>query len=211
MIKVGITDDHRMVIRGLETMLEDIEDIEIISKFYSAKEVMNNKSLKEIDVMLLDIQLEDGNGFDLCKTIKEEYPKMKILALSNYGETAFVKQMIRNGANGYLLKNTSKDQLYEAIRSIYQGEQYIQKSIQKKLLNESIGIKQDVTFIPKLTRREKEILELIIQEKTTNEIADDLCISSKTVETHRSHLIQKLGVRNTAGLVRLAIEKGLLD
>lgn len=161
--------------------------------------------------MLLDINLPDYNGIDLCKTLCKENPKLLIIALTNFNETAFVKNIIRNGANGYLLKNTDRNELERAIKKVFNGEQYLQKSIQQKLLNESIGNTTRKTFIPKLTRREQEILNLIAEEFTTSEIAEKLFISVKTVETHRAHLIQKLEVRNTAGLVRIAIEKGLLN
>ena len=111
---------------------------------------------------------------------------------------------------GYLLKNTSQKELTEAIKSVIQGKRYLPKKISDILLNDSIGINNSSYFIPKLTVREKEILHLIIQEFTTEEIAAKIFVSTKTVESHRSNLIQKLGVKNTAGLVRVAFEKGLV-
>lgn len=209
MIKVAITDDHNMVLRGIETMLKEFEDISVVATFKNCQETAIGIAINNPDVLLLDINLPDGSGIDLCKTLHKEYPKIRIIALTNFNETAFVKNIIRNGASGYLLKNADKEELERAIKKVYRGEQYLQKSIQQKLLNESLGNTTRKSFIPKLTRREKEILNLIVQEFTTNEIAEKLFISVKTVETHRSHLIQKLDVRNTAGLVRIAIEKGL--
>lgn len=210
MIKLAITDDHAMVIRGIETMLKTSEDITIVGTFHSVEETINGLDSIFPDVMLLDINLPDGSGINLCKTILKKKPDIKIIALTNFNETAFVKNIIRNGAKGYLLKNTDKMELETAIKSVFKGDQYLQKSIQKKLLDESIGLSTKQTFIPKLTRREQEVLNLIVKEHTTNEIAEKLFVSVKTVETHRSHLIQKLGVRNTAGLVRIALEKGLI-
>jgi DNA-binding NarL/FixJ family response regulator len=200
-----------MVLRGIETMLKEFQDISVIATYRNCKETSENIALSKPDVLLLDINLPDGSGIDLCKTLRKTYPKLYIIALTNFNETAFVKNIIRNGASGYLLKNTDKIELERAIKKVYKGEQYLQKSIQQKLLNESIGNTTRKTFIPKLTRREQEILNLIAEEFTTCEIAEKLFISVKTVETHRSHLIQKLEVRNTAGLVRIAIEKGLLN
>lgn len=209
MIKVAATDDHIMVLRGIETMLKNSEDITIIATYKNCIDTLKGIKIEKPDILLLDINLSDGNGVEFCKTLYKEYPKIKIIALTNYNETAFVKNIIRNGAKGYLLKNTDKNELESAIKKVFRGEQYLQKSIQKKLLEESFGITSRNTFIPKLTRREKEVLKLIVDELTTQEIAERLFISTKTVETHRSHLIQKLDVRNIAGLVRIAIEKGL--
>lgn len=209
MIRLAVTDDHNMVLRGIEKMLKNSQDIVIVGTFSNAESTLKELASVNPDVLLLDINLPDGNGIDLCKTILKDLPKLHILALTNFNETAFVKNIIRNGAKGYLLKNTDKIELELAIKKVYQGEQYLQKSIQKKILDESIGNSTTNTFIPKLTRREQEVLDLIISEHTTKEIAEKLFVSSKTVETHRSHLIQKLGARNTAGLVRIAIEKGL--
>jgi len=209
MIKVTATDDHPMVLRGIETMLKNSSDIEVIATYNSCNETYLGIKASKPDILLLDINLPDCNGIEFCKTINKAYPEIFIIALTNFNETAFVKNIIRNGAKGYLLKNTDKNELETAIKKVYRGEQYLQKSIQKKLLDESFGITARKTFIPKLTRREKEVLKLIVDELTTQEIAEKLFISIKTVETHRSHLIQKLDVRNTAGLVRIAIEKGL--
>lgn len=211
MIKVVATDDHVMVLRGIETMLKNSGDITVIATYTNCDETLKGIQIEKPDVLLLDINLTDGNGIEFCKTLYKKYPDIHIIALTNFNETAFVKNIIRNGAKGYLLKNTDKNELESAIKKVYRGEQYLQKSIQKKLLDESFGITSRNTFIPKLTRREKEVLKLIVDELTTQEIADKLFISVKTVETHRSHLIQKLDVRNSAGLVRIAIEKGLIN
>ena len=210
MIRVAATDDHAMVLRGIETMLKTSTEVIVVGTYKNCKDTSEGIVTSKPDVLLLDINLPDCSGVEFCKTLYKEYPKLHIIALTNFNETTFVKNIIRNGAKGYLLKNTDRNELEKAIKKVYKGEQYLQKSIQKKLLDESFGISSRKSFIPKLTRREQEILNLIAQEFTTNEIAEKLFISVKTVETHRSHLIQKLEVRNTAGLVRIAIEKGLL-
>ncbi|WP_370478267.1 response regulator [Tamlana flava] len=211
MITVMAIDDHPMVLRGIETMLKNSHDVKIIASFKSCHEAYQSIKSDKPDILLLDINLPDCNGIEFCKILKKESSSIKVIALTNLNETSFVKNIIRNGAKGYLLKNTCKNELELAIKKVYKGEQYLQKSIQQRLLDESFGITSRKTFIPKLTRREKEVLKLIIDELTTQEIADKLFISTKTVETHRSHLIQKLDVRNTAGLVRIAIEKGLTN
>jgi len=210
MISVALTDDHELVMQGIENMLHDVEHIEVTHKYTSIAATIDGLSKQQPDILLLDINLPDGNGIDFCKKAIHEYPKLKIIALSSYGEIPFVKRILANGAKGYLLKNTSKEELLQAFATVMQNLQYLQTDIQKKLMQSSLGKKQNDAFIPKLTRREKEVLSAIARELTTQEIANDLCISTKTVETHRMNLISKLGARNSVGLVRLAIEKGLL-
>lgn len=160
--------------------------------------------------MLLDINLPDGNGIHACKELLQKHPLLKIIALTNFEDSIFIKQIFKNGAMGYLLKNTGKSELIEAIKVIAKGSRYLPKNISDILLNDVIGLDNSNYFIPKLTSREKEVLTLIINENTTEEIANQLFICAITVESHRSNLIQKLGVKNTAGLVRVAFEKGLV-
>ncbi len=211
MIKVAILDDHNMVLRGIETMLEDSDTIKVIATYNRGRQLLKNISNDLPNVLLLDINLPDSNGMDICKELTKKHPELAIIALSNYSETGFIKNMLRNGAKGYLLKNTDKQELITAITTVHKGTNYLPRGIQDILLNDSIGNPSQVTFIPKLSRREKEVLNLIAKEHINQEIAELLFISTKTVESHRNNLIQKLGVRNTAGLIRLAVEKGLLD
>lgn len=209
MITVSILDDHTMVLKGLETMLEGSDGIMILATYEKGLELLKGLENNKPNVLLLDINLPDSNGMELCKKIHKLYPSIALIGLSNYSDTTFIKNMIRNGAKGYLLKNTSKEELEDAIRTVHIGDTYLPSVLKNKLLNESIGI-QSSSFIPKLTRREKEVLQLISKEYTTEEIAKAIFVTPKTVEAHRSNLIQKLGVRNTAGLIRVAFEKGLL-
>ncbi len=209
MITVSILDDHTMVLKGLEIMLKDTTDIQLIATYTKGEELLINIINMTPDVVLLDINLPDSNGIELCKAITKQYPDLAVIGLSNYNETGFIKNMMHNGAKGYLLKNTSKEELELAIKTVHSGKTYLPNNLKNQLLNESIGITTS-SFIPKLTRREKEVLQLIAKEHTTEEIANTLFVTVKTIEAHRSNLIQKLGVRNTAGLVRVAFEKGLL-
>ena len=209
MITIAITDDHQMVMQGIETMLRYEPDMVISYKYNTVASTLEGLSKQQPDILLLDINLPDGNGIDLCKELTGLYPNLKIIALSSYSEIAFVKRILGNGANGYLLKNTSKEELIEAFKTVLDGGQYLQSDIQKKLLQSSLGQKKSASFIPKLTRREKEVLIAISEELTTQEIADQLFVSVKTVETHRMNLISKLGARNSVGLVKIAMEKGL--
>ena len=209
MIQIAITDDHTIVIEGIKTMLKSNKEIEVLQSFENLKDTFENLN-SAVKVLLLDINLPDGNGINACKELLEKHPDLKIIALTNFEDTVFIKQIIKNGAMGYLLKNTDKKELTEAIKSVIEGNRYLPKKISDILLNDSIGIQNSNYFVPKLTVREKEILTLIIQEFTTEEIAVKLFVSTKTVESHRSNLIQKLGVKNSAGLVRVAFEKGLV-
>ena len=208
MIKIAITDDHTIVIEGIKTMLKSNKDVEVIQSFENLNNTFENLE-DAIQVLLLDINLPDGNGINACKELLIKFPNLKIIALTNFEDSIFIKQILKNGAMGYLLKNTSKSELIEAIKEVINGNRYLPKKINDILLNDSIGLENSSFFIPKLTTREKEILALIIKEFTTDEIANELFVSAKTVESHRSNLIQKLGVKNSAGLVRVAFEKGL--
>ncbi|MGI9548334.1 MAG: response regulator [Flavobacteriaceae bacterium] len=210
MIKVAILDDHPMVLKGIESMLEDSREIEISATYNRKVHLLDGFKSGLPDVLLLDINLPDGNGLEIGKELNKTYPDVRIIGLSNYSEPGFIKNMLRNGASGYLLKNTDKQELVAAIKTVYQGEIYLPRTVRDILLSDSIGSPTTTGFIPKLTRREKEVLQLIAKEHTNQEIANKLYISTKTVESHRNNLLQKLGVRNTAGLIKSAMEKGLI-
>lgn len=209
MIKVAITDDHPIVLEGIKNLLKSDKRIQFTQSFGTLKDLYENISA-ETEVLLLDINLPDGNGIDACKKMIEKFPDLKIIALTNFEESTFIKQMIRNGAMGYLLKNTDKNELSKAIQTVHTGQRYLPEHIKNLLLNDSLGQRVQNQFIPKLTSREKEILQLISKEFTTDEIAEKLFISVKTVESHKSNLFQKLGVKNSAGLIRVAFEKGFI-
>lgn len=210
MIDIAITDDHIIVIEGIHNMLKLNKEIVIVQTFTNITDTLNHLN-SSTQVLLLDINLPDGNGINACKDLLQKFPDLHIIALTNFEDVVFIKQMIKNGAMGYLLKNTGKAELEMAIKRVMKGERYLPTNIQELLLNESLGkANASAFFIPKLTCREKEVLQLIIKEYTTEEIATQLFISVKTIESHRSNLIQKLGVKNSAGLVRVAFEKGLV-
>lgn len=208
MIKIAIVDDHLMVIEGIKSLINTSNDMVVTQTFNTLNELSLGLEKELPNILLLDINLPDGNGVIACKELVKKYPDLKILGLTNFEDLSFVKQMIKNGAKGYLLKNTNKTQLFEAIHQIINGDIYLSETMKHKLLEDSLGKSQD-KFIPRLTNREQEVLALIIKEYTTKEIAEKLFVTSKTVEAHRTNLIQKLGVKNTAGLVRVAFEKGL--
>lgn len=209
-IKVSITDDHFVVLKGIEFLLEDEEHIEVISIQENGQSTLDALVQTQPDILFLDINLPDINGIVLTKTITKLYPKVRIIALTNHEDVSFVKRMLDHGAYGYLLKNAHKEELLQAIDTVYKGEKYLQESIKKKILNQSLGRQEDAAFQPKLTRRETEVLKAISEELTTQEISEKLFISPKTVEAHRMNIMSKLGAKNSVGIIKIAIEKQLL-
>lgn len=206
MIKVGLTDDHEVVRRGICDMLESSDVLEVQHCWSTAKETMEGIPTSGIDVLLLDINLPDLQGDQLCARIKLHWPSLKIIGLSTFDQSVVVKDLMDAGASGYLTKEASLQDIEYAVACVMRGEQYLSDDIQKrfdKMDSESRAVR--------LTRREEDILKLISNEMTTKEIADRLNLSEKTVESHRSHLFQKLGVRNIAGLVREAILRGYVS
>lgn len=210
MISIAITDDHAMIIEGLNAMFQQDQHYNITASYTSIEETLQHIYLDNPDILLLDINLKDGNGIVACKEILKLVPKLKIIALTSFEDINLVRLMLRNGAKGYLLKNTSSEEIIKAINMVMEDEIFLPKELKNQILSETIGIDKKQDFLPKITRREKEVLELIVQEFTTDEIAEKLFVTHKAIEAHRSNLIQKLNVRNTAGLVKIAIEKGLV-
>lgn len=209
-VKVSITDDHFVVLKGIEMLLKEEKNIDVISIHENGESTLKFLEKQQPDILFLDINLPDINGITLTKTITKLYPTIKIIALTNYEDVSFVKRMLDHGAYGYLLKNAHKEELLESIETVLKGDKYLQKSIQKKILNQSLGNQTNSAFQPKLTRRETEVLQAIYEELTTQQIAEKLFISPKTVEAHRMNLMSKLGAKNSVGIIKIAIEKQLL-
>ena len=210
MIRIAITDDHPLVIQGISAFFDSELDMDIVASFSNGEDTIQNIDQYEVNVLLLDINLPDMSGIDVCKKISKTYPHIQVLCLSSFKLTGLIKSMMKAGAKGYVIKNADKKTLLEAIKSVYIGQEYIQKELKDELLNEVLQKPTSKSFIPHLTRREKEVLQLIVDELTTQQIANKLFISPKTVETHRLNLLLKLDVKNTAGLVKIALEKNLV-
>jgi len=212
-IKILIVDDHQVLADGIRALLEGVDNVQVVQHCSDGKGTMHYlKEAADIDLILLDINLPDISGITLCQQIKKGYPTINILALSMHQEPGFISRMIRAGANGYLLKNTGRGELLEAIYTVQRGEEYFGKEITDLIL---AGLKPQrmgaLEGKPRITRREKEILQLILDEYTTDEIAEKLFISSSTVISHRKSLLRKLNAKNTAGLVKAAYEMNLLE
>ncbi len=208
--KIAITDDHIMVLKGIESLLENTKEVEVVATYNNAQETLDGLKKDNPDVLLLDINLPDINGIDLSKQLLKQYPELKIIALTNFEDVSFVKRMLKNGVHGYLLKNTDKIELIEAFKTVLSGNLYIQKSINDKLLNQMSSKPTNNGLNIKLTRREHDVLVGISEELTTQQISEKLFISPKTVETHRMNIMSKLGAKNSVGIIKIAIEKELL-
>ena len=206
-VKVIIVDDHPVVMEGLSSLLSRNDSIEVIGCFTNGNDVINFLANNSTDVVLLDITLPDVNGIDLCFTIKKIDGDIKVIALSNHNERSIILQMIQNGACGYLLKNTSSQELIISIMNALDGHLAFSREVQSILAQPG---RSDIKKIPNLTRREKEILKLIAEGLITSGIAEKLYISPLTVETHRRNLIQKFEVNNTASLVSMAKDYGMI-
>lgn len=211
MIKVLLVEDHKILRDGLKAALSGNKEIKVIGECEDGNQVMGFLEKNEIDVILMDIKMPIMNGIDTTQLVVEKYPNIKVLALSMYNEEAYIMKIFKAGASGYILKNTSIAEMLDGIKKVFAGEifyslevanimvsKYMNKTIKAKSKNTSITIDD-------LTKREKEIIKLISNEFTNQEIADKLFISARTVDTHRRNLLQKLGVKNTAGLVKFAM------
>jgi len=210
-IRLAIIDDHAVVLDGLKTMLNTFDRLEVVYTTQNGHSLLEYFKSDTPDVLLMDIQMPDINGIDLCKQISKQHPSVKVIAFTSFDDSNYVKQIFRSGAKGYLLKNSDKQTIVKAVETVMQDEEYMDETIKKILLQESITGQRRSLFEVPLTKREKEILKLIADGLSSQEIADKLFISLRTVETHRLNLNQKLDVKNTAGLVKEALKRGLID
>lgn len=206
MIRISMADDHVIVLNGLQRIVAEIDDITVIGAYTDGDALLEDLPLNEPDVLILDIQMPGKKGTELAGIIKKKYPAIKIIVLSNVEVMTQIKRMLQLGCMGYLLKNVDSETFVTAIRTVHGGEQFIYEELRKQLVN---NLFTPAHFI-KITRREKEILQMIAEEMTTQEIANKLFLSHHTIVNHRNSLLQKLSVRNTAGLVKKAVEEGLI-
>lgn len=202
--RVFIVDDHYMVIEGIRSLLHDEASLEWVGHAMTADSCLAFLRNSLPDVLLMDINLPDRSGIELCKEVKEKYPSVFIIGLSTFNQQSFIQKMMEHGASAYVLKNATRDELMEAITAVVHGKTYLSfeagKTLQKGKDNPIV-----------LTRREKEVLELIAEGLTNNEIASRLFISITTVDTHRKNLLTKFDAKNTATLIRLAVQKQMID
>jgi two-component system, NarL family, nitrate/nitrite response regulator NarL len=200
-----LVDDHSMVIEGMKSILAQIPSVQVKATAANAFEAIAALRQNDITIAFVDINLPDISGIELCAKIKKEFPKVHVLGLSTFKQRSYVSQMIANGASGYLIKSAAKEEIEQAINDVLAGKMYFSVDINNSKVE---ALSEDGT--PTLTRREKEILKLIAEGLTTNQIADKIFISAYTVETHRKNLLSKFNVSNTALLIKIAGQSGLL-
>jgi len=202
-IKTFIVDDHYMVIEGIRSLLQAEKSIEWMGHATNTASCLSFLKQQLPDVILMDINLPDKNGIELCTEVRRKYPSVFIIGLSTFNQQSYIQKMLQNGASGYVLKNATQEELMEAITTVTKGKTYLSYEASQALRTDSsAGVI--------LTRREKDVLELIAEGMTNNEIAQKLYISTTTVDTHRKNLITKLEVKNTASLIGRAVKLGLI-
>ena len=206
-IKIVIIDDHPMVVEGIATFLSKSDNFEVVACFTNGLEVLEFAKNNPVDLIFLDVFMPTINGIDLCKGIKQSYPEIIILGMSSQSERSLVMQFIQNGASGYLLKNASKEEFFDCINKAINGEIVFSNEVKQIISKPEIS---DFKKLPSLTRREKEILSLIILGKNSQEIADSLFLSFLTIQTHRRNIMTKLEVKNIAELINVVQKNRIL-
>ncbi len=201
-VSILLIDDHDMVIEGMKAILQQIENVQVVATANNAFDAISILKKTKVDLCFLDINLPDVSGIDLCLKIRNEFPKIYIIALSTFNQRSYVTQMMQNGASGYLLKSTSKEEIEDAIKTVLNGKLFFNVTTIDEKNNEKIS--------PLLTRREKEILLLIADGLTNNEIGKKIFLSPHTIDSHRKNLFIKFDVNNVALLVKKASQFNLL-
>lgn len=205
-INVLLTDDHQLIIDGLKSLLKDQEDINVSAEANNGREALRILSFLPVNVVLMDIDMPVMNGIETLKEVKKQYPDVKVIILSMHSEAGMIKSLIDLGANGYLLKSCTQDEVVSAIRKVAASQSYFSTDVTMALLKPAN--QEQKTEI--LTERETEILKMIAAGFSNKEIGDKLFISHRTVDTHRTNLMKKLSVSNIAGLISYAIKNGIV-
>lgn len=210
-IKIAIADDHQLVLDGLKSMLEQVKEFEVVAMANDGMELIKLLELVKADVVLTDMDMPNMNGLEVIKRLRQDDHKAKILVLTMHNEKALVQKVMSAGANGYLLKNSDREEFMDAIEKVMDGQTYFSSEVTMALLNtdkvDSTEI--GVVSVAQMTDREIEILKLVAEGMNNKEVGDKLFISHRTVDTHRTNLMKKLDVHNVAGLIRFAIKNGL--
>jgi DNA-binding NarL/FixJ family response regulator len=208
-VKVTITDDHPIVANAINTILSSNSNITVTGVFHSAPELLQNIALTNPDVLILDKQLQKADALETVRILIKNMPSLQILIFSSNDILYYVKKMLDAGCRGYLLKNADDEMLIRAVETVAKGSRFLSPSLELALQEELLPYKKNSRRIT-LTKREKEVMELIVNEYTNPEIAAKLFLSEFTIDSHRTSIMQKLGAKNTAGLVRVAIQTGLV-
>lgn len=205
-IKVFIVDDHVLVIEGVRSILQEEKDIEVIGHASGGLECLRFIKGRKPDVVLLDINMPRQSGIELCRDIKNQYPEIQVIGLSTFNQYSYIDSLMQQGASGYLLKNATREEIVDAIHHVIKGKLYMSHDAERTLAQTAETVKE----VPLMTRREKEVLSLIAEGLTNPEIAGKLNLSISTVDSHRKNLMRKLNFRNTAQLIRWAVENKIV-
>lgn len=211
MTKILLIDDHPLVVDGIKAMLTSAENLLVDAFAKTAQEALHILAQQQFEVILLDLNLPDRDGLDLCSEIHQLYPPSKIIALTSSNETGIITQFLQRGGSGYLLKNMERQELIEAIEQVQAGKIYLCKDSNAKILEQYRNVESATQQTPVLTRREKEILHWLNEGLTGPQIAKQLFLSPLTVETHRKNLMQKFEANSLQQLLKLARQSHLID
>lgn len=216
-VRIYIVDDHKLFVQGVISLLSDETDLDITGYSLSALDFLAGVEKLDVDVFLMDINMPDITGIELTRKLKDIKPESRVLALTMYDDFEYVENMIKSGADGYILKTASLEELSLAIKTVARGVKFFGNEIQEIVFNK-IGGKGSAASSnstsedqANLTKREIEIISLIAKEYTTQEIAEKLFISTRTVETHRKNILSKTRVKSIIGLLKFAEQRGILD
>ncbi len=215
-IKIILVDDHQIVRDGIKALLTDVEDIDVISEAASYNELKEKLKLQNPDIIVMDISLPEVSGLEITKQLSETHPNLKVMILSMYTAEDYIFNAIKSGAKGYLPKNTTRKEIIDAIRAIYNNNEYYSESISSVILKSYVQKAKTADNQPermedKLTIREIEILKHFASGLSNQEIADKLFISIRTVESHKNHIMQKLELKSTVDLIKIAIKNNIVD
>jgi two-component system, NarL family, response regulator NreC len=209
-IRVLIADDHGVVAEGLKHLIEAQQDLQVIGIVADGREAVRTAREAQPDVVVMDLSMPELNGADATRAILERDPKCRVIVLSMYAEREYVRRALRAGAVGYVVKRSAAKELVDAIRAVHAGQRYLSPRIADVVIDDYSAEERDDP-LAKLSAREREVLQLLAEGKTGAEIAQRLALSPKTVETYRARLVEKLGIRDVAGLVRFAIQHGIVS
>jgi DNA-binding NarL/FixJ family response regulator len=206
-IRILLADDHTILLDGLSMVLNQYPNIEVVGVANDGSEVIKQLHEIQVDVVLIDVQMPNMDGFQTANAIRDNFPQVKILVLSMHNDRPYIERMYQIGASGYLLKTASIDEILAAIEKVHRGELHFSNEVILTVLNYN---KNQNSPVVKLTRRERQVIELIAKEHSNVQIAEILHLSVETINTYRKNLLKKTGVKNTAGLVRYAINQGIV-
>ena len=216
MYKVLLADDHTLVLEGISDLVASLGPYEVVAKVENGSEAIKSVAIFNPDIVLMDVDMPVLNGLEATRQLKREFPNIKIIILTMHGDPALIKRMMELGADGFLLKNSDRSEFEEALKRVASGKTYFSSDAAAAIItgkNRTSGnftVGEESILLSTLSEREREILQLIAEGYSNKEIGEKLFISHRTVDTHRTNMMKKLEIRNTAGLVSFAIKNGIM-